>query len=83
MITIDLLRGWQKMFTPKKIRKIKIRKKKKIRMIRLTRAELNFLKGFTEIELDKYLIEYPKRKVNTLEFKRRYRWVAGQWRKKL
>ena len=69
------------MYTPKKQRKIKTRRKK--RMIRLTRAELNFLKGFTEIELDKYLIEQPRRKVNTLEFKRRYRWVAGLWRKKL
>jgi len=70
------------MFTPKKKRrKIKTRRKK--RMIRLTKAEISFLKGFSEIELDKYLIEYPKRKVNTLEFKRRYRWVAGQWRRKL
>ena len=81
MITIDLLKGWQKMFTPKKPRKIK--KRKKMRIIKLTRAELNFLKGFSEIEIDKYLIEYPKRKLNTLEFKRRYRWVAGLWRKKI
>lgn len=52
-------------------------------MIKLTKAELKWLKGFTGIELDKYLMEFPQRKKNTKEFKRRYKWVAGQWRKKL
>ena len=82
MITIDLLRGWQKMFTPKKLRRNKKKKKVKI-MIRLTRAEIKFLKGFNGIELDRYLMQFPKRRKNTEEFKRRYKWVAGQWRNKL
>ena len=52
-------------------------------MIRLTRAEIKFLKGFNGIELDRYLMQFPKRRKNTEEFKRRYKWVAGQWRNKL
>lgn len=51
-------------------------------MIKLSRAELKWLKGFTEVELDRYLIEFPQRKESTIEFKRRYKWVAGQWRRK-
>lgn len=49
-------------------------------MIKLSRAEIKFLKGFTAIELEIYLIEFPQRKVTTLEFKKRYKWVAGKWR---
>ena len=52
-------------------------------MIKLTRAEINFLKGFNETELDKYMMQFPIREKNAKEFKRRYKWVAGQWRKKL
>lgn len=51
-------------------------------MIRISNTELKWLKGFNGVELDKYLIDYPQRKETTLEFKRRYKWVAGQWRKK-
>ena len=68
------------MFTPKKRRR-KIKRRKK--MIKLTRAEIKFLKGFSEVEIDKYMIQFPKREKNTKEFKRRYKWVAGTWRKKL
>ena len=51
-------------------------------MIKLTRAEIKFLKGFNDRELDLFLIDFPDRKKRILEFKRRYKWVAGQWRKK-
>ena len=54
----------------------------KNKMIKLTRAEIRFLKGFNDRELDLFLIDFPDRKKCTLEFKRRYKWVAGQWRKK-
>lgn len=52
-------------------------------MIRIPKAEIDFLKGFSEMELDKYMLKYPLREKNAKEFKRRYRFVAGQWRKKL
>lgn len=69
------------MYIPKK-KKRKLKRKKKP-MIKLTRAEINFLKGFSEQELDKYMIQFPQREKNAREFKRRYRWVAGTWRKKI
>ena len=52
-------------------------------MTRISRAELKFLKGFSGQELNRYLIDFPQREKTTKEFKRRYRWVAGQWRNKL
>ena len=51
-------------------------------MSKLSRAEIKFLKGFTAIELEKYLAEFPQRKETTEEFKHRYKWVEGKWRRK-
>lgn len=51
-------------------------------MIKLSNAEIQFLKGFNPIELEKYLIQFPQRKETTEKFKRQYKWIAGQWRKR-
>jgi len=48
-------------------------------MIKLSRAEIKWLKGFNEIELERYLEEFPKRKETTEEFKRRYTYKKDKW----
>ena len=48
-------------------------------MIKLLKAEIRFLKGFNDKELELFIIDFPDRKENTLEFKRRYKWSKGKW----
>ena len=41
--------------------------------------EIKWLKGFNDVELESYLIEYPIRKETTEEFKRRYTYKKNKW----
>lgn len=48
-------------------------------MKKLSALEVKWLKGFSDVELENYIEQYPQRKETTEEFKRRYTYKNNKW----
>ena len=49
-------------------------------MAKLTKKEIEWLKGFTPRELEKYLKDFPERAETTKAFRRKFIWIRAKWR---